>query len=381
MHLLCKGVIMGIGIGIGGGGGGDGGSPYSGDLFPTLDDTFQIGRVNLRWNNGRFSQDMEIDGNVCVGVPIGLGLSRYHSRRGGSGVALTASALQNATRPIDLIIENLEHGSGTRFILASHLSGGATNEIEFWGNDLNLDYAHAASIVSSNVIGSAAGKIRGAIGFHTANDETEPSERMRLKSAGELVIGAVGSDGSALLEVTSTTRGFLPPRMTLAQQNAITAPASGLQIYNTTGEHPSVYDGTDWRPFALLDSSGDLAVVGDLTVQGGQIKITGGAPGVGKVLTSDVDGLASWEEISAADVKSGMEAAIADDSTRVVVFASAFVSIPNVVVSQNSTEQQHILQVESVSTAGFTINIVKNHPSSDDTVDVSWIATDVGNAA
>jgi uncharacterized protein (TIGR02145 family) len=35
---------------------------------------------------------------------------------------------------------------------------------------------------------------------------------------------------SAALDITSTTRGFLPPRMTLAQRNAITAPAEGLLI-------------------------------------------------------------------------------------------------------------------------------------------------------
>jgi len=35
---------------------------------------------------------------------------------------------------------------------------------------------------------------------------------------------------SAALDITSTTRGFLPPRMTLAQRNAITSPAEGLLI-------------------------------------------------------------------------------------------------------------------------------------------------------
>lgn len=40
-------------------------------------------------------------------------------------------------------------------------------------------------------------------------------------------------DGSAMLDVSSTTKGFLTPRMTLAERNAIATPATGLLIYQT----------------------------------------------------------------------------------------------------------------------------------------------------
>jgi hypothetical protein len=39
---------------------------------------------------------------------------------------------------------------------------------------------------------------------------------------------------SAVLEASSTTRGFLPPRMTTTQKNAIASPAAGLVVYDTT---------------------------------------------------------------------------------------------------------------------------------------------------
>lgn len=42
-----------------------------------------------------------------------------------------------------------------------------------------------------------------------------------------------GVHASAILTLNSTTRGFLPPRMTKAQRNAIAAPADGLIIYQT----------------------------------------------------------------------------------------------------------------------------------------------------
>jgi hypothetical protein len=46
-------------------------------------------------------------------------------------------------------------------------------------------------------------------------------------------IGTTNPNASAKLEVTSTTQGFLPPRMTTAQRNAISSPMEGLTIYNT----------------------------------------------------------------------------------------------------------------------------------------------------
>jgi hypothetical protein len=51
---------------------------------------------------------------------------------------------------------------------------------------------------------------------------------------------------SARLAVNSTTQGFLPPRMTTTQKNAIASPATGLMVYDTTLNLISVYNGTMW---------------------------------------------------------------------------------------------------------------------------------------
>ena len=64
-------------------------------------------------------------------------------------------------------------------------------------------------------------------------------------------------DNSAMLDVKSTTRGLLAPRMTLAQRNAIVSPASGLMIYQTT-DIPGYYynSGTPAAPaWALVGSN------------------------------------------------------------------------------------------------------------------------------
>ena len=53
-------------------------------------------------------------------------------------------------------------------------------------------------------------------------------------------------NGSAMLDVSSTTKGFLPPRMTTAQRNAISSPPAGLVIYNTDDKALNVFNGTSW---------------------------------------------------------------------------------------------------------------------------------------
>jgi hypothetical protein len=53
-------------------------------------------------------------------------------------------------------------------------------------------------------------------------------------------------DASAILELESTSRGFLPPRMTTVEMNAISSPATGLMIYDTTTNQWMGYDGTSW---------------------------------------------------------------------------------------------------------------------------------------
>lgn len=53
-------------------------------------------------------------------------------------------------------------------------------------------------------------------------------------------------NSSAMLDVKSTTKGFLPPRMDSIQRNAIVSPAAGLVIYNTSIKAFQCYNGTVW---------------------------------------------------------------------------------------------------------------------------------------
>lgn len=73
------------------------------------------------------------------------------------------------------------------------------------------------------------------------------SKRMTIKSVGNIGIGTDTPSDSAQLELSSTTRGFLPTRMTTAQRDAIADPVEGLQIYNLTTHKIDFYNGSAWE--------------------------------------------------------------------------------------------------------------------------------------
>ncbi|MCX6276496.1 MAG: hypothetical protein NT004_00185 [Bacteroidetes bacterium] len=56
-------------------------------------------------------------------------------------------------------------------------------------------------------------------------------------------------DGSAMLDVKSVNRGFLPPRMTTEQMNSIVTPLEGLLVYNTSVNSLYWFNGTTWKRF------------------------------------------------------------------------------------------------------------------------------------
>lgn len=68
-----------------------------------------------------------------------------------------------------------------------------------------------------------------------------------IQSFTQVGIGTTNPHASSILDLTSTTQGFLVPRLTTAQRDAITSPANGLMIYNTTILCFEFYNATVWQ--------------------------------------------------------------------------------------------------------------------------------------
>lgn len=62
-----------------------------------------------------------------------------------------------------------------------------------------------------------------------------------------VAIGAASPSSKAILDLTSTTKAFLPPRMTSTQRDAISSPVEGSVIYNLTTHKLNIYTGSAWE--------------------------------------------------------------------------------------------------------------------------------------
>ena len=106
------------------------------------------------------------------------------------------------------------------------------------------------------------------------------------KVQSQVSIGVPVPSGSAMLDVSSTTKGFLPPRMSEIQRMLILKPEAGLIVYQTDNKKGLYYyDGTSWT---YVINQGNNIAANSLLVGGGSASMTGIEPGLaGSVLMSN----------------------------------------------------------------------------------------------
>ena len=79
-----------------------------------------------------------------------------------------------------------------------------------------------------------------------------------LTATAQVGVGTNSPNASAQLDVSSTTKGLLPPRMTTAQRNNISNPANGLIIFNTTSNSLNVFLLGNWYQLSATLPSGSI---------------------------------------------------------------------------------------------------------------------------
>lgn len=196
-------------------------------LFST--DFKHIGR-DLNNSSIRFaSVSSEIRANISTGGQFHVynaasGTSRFGVSAGGqttisgggSTSATTSLLVQNSAGTQTMKLDD----SGRLFLDANNYIGPAGE----WVCSVNF-------IVNGNINNSNSGYVQ--LG--------------KAYSLNGLVAGTTTLNASAILEGNSTTKGFLPPRMTTTQKNAIASPAAGLQVYDTTTNKLCCYNGSTWN--------------------------------------------------------------------------------------------------------------------------------------
>lgn len=140
-------------------------------------------------------------------------------------------------------------------------------------------------------------------------------------------------DASAILELESTSQGFLLPRMTTDEMNAISSPVAGLVIFNTDISDLSFYNGSEWQNFGgnsigieiggqhlggivfYIDGTGEhglIAASHDLVVEGVDQHMWG-CIGTETFATSDTDGSTNTTTIIAACTDTDIAAYLCDN--------------------------------------------------------------------
>lgn len=156
----------------------------------------------------------------------------------GIGINATSAAAKLDVNPTingldPLRLRNLREGLTTDSILVSNL-----------GTVKRFSIGRIAWALGGNSFTSLTNF--GTTSSHDLPFITNNTEKARLTTSGQLGLGTSTPAASAILEVNSTTQGVLLPRLTTTQINAISSPAEGLEVWNTTLKAKCVYDGTQW---------------------------------------------------------------------------------------------------------------------------------------
>ncbi len=169
------------------------------------------------------------------------------------------------------------------------LIGGTQQKLQIAGTTDNFIQFTQAGTSNRGTIGYASGQSYMQIRVNASTDLATGTFSTAFFSSGNVGIGTTTDVASSLLTIDSTTKGFLQPRMTNAQALAITTPATGLQVYDTTNNKNLLYNGTLWQNVA---TESWVSAQGYLTsqpwvVSGSNIYYNTGNVGIGTTTPTD----------------------------------------------------------------------------------------------
>ena len=205
------------------------------------------------------------DTNNRLGVGTNAPTATTHIIGSGSTSATTSLLVQNSAASTSLQVDDSQlvqgfSGAQVRFKLGFNSTAGqgiSTRDGEFSVGLIDANQSSCLRLLalgtgSSYIDGYTEGATKGAnyplfIGSRANNTSLSVTGSTTQENGTQTIFGYAVNEASSLVTINSTTRGFLPPRMTNAQRAAIGTPAVGLMVYCTDAvEGLYVYKSTGW---------------------------------------------------------------------------------------------------------------------------------------
>jgi hypothetical protein len=200
--------------------------------------------------------------NTCIGdstMPfnisgqsnVAVGFQALYFNTGFNNVGIGQSALFNLAGGTNNI--------GIGFNAGVSVSGSANNNICIGTNAGSNIGTGSNNVHIGNIVGSGFSSPSNeiAIGYNAVglgSNTTVIGNGSTLKTIlkGTVGVGVTNPDVSAILHVESTSKGFLPPKMSTLQKNAIASPTPGLIVYDTTLNKLCVRGASAWETITSI---------------------------------------------------------------------------------------------------------------------------------
>jgi hypothetical protein len=202
-------------------------------------------------------------GNTTYTLPASDGTSGQVLSTNGSGSLSWASAsTSDATSSAKGVIQLAGVLSGTAS--QPSLANAAVSNAMLADGSVNASKIADSSVTNAKIVSIGASKLTGTelAPVVVGSSLTSVGVLTSATVNGKTTVGSsTASAPSAVLEVNSTSQGFLPPRLTFSQRQAMNNPSQGLVIYcsncGTNGEL-QVYNGVAWKNMVGGPSAGGL---------------------------------------------------------------------------------------------------------------------------
>jgi hypothetical protein len=194
-----------------------------------------------------------VNGNVTMGTQLNgytFGLETFN----GTALQIFNSgniSIGNTTESAKLFVKGSGTTSATSSFLVQNNSG--TQVLKAF-DDTSVEIGNQASSTAGKItVTPTDSNYYFAFGWHFFGSKNYYQMNIYGNTDSSVGVaigkGTTSAVNSSILELSSSTKGFLPPRMTTAQKLLIGTPASGLMVYDTSLNQMSYYNGTTWINF------------------------------------------------------------------------------------------------------------------------------------